>query len=146
MTKQELREHLFGLYSANLTLCFPNVKDAFLCPFCLKTFGRDAIQGDEKKVILAHCVQESLGGRLVTLACAGCDCPAGHEIDVHLIKRLQTTEFFGGTSPRSQRVWLHSAGHRVRADYSVIRGADGKVQTNFKIDGKNSPPGQWQAM
>lgn len=146
MTKQELREHLFNVYSANLAHCFQGVEDTFLCPFCLNTFGREAIQGDSKEVILAHCVQESLGGRLVTLACAGCDCPAGHEIDVHLVNRLQTTEFFNGTSPRSQRVWVNTVGQRVRADFSIRKGEKGRFETHIKIDGKNSPPGQWQEM
>jgi len=60
----------------------------FLCPFCLTTFGKEAVLGDSKQVILAHCTPEAVGGRLLTLACDSCDCSAGHEIDIHLINRL----------------------------------------------------------
>jgi hypothetical protein len=142
MSKQEQRERLFDGCAANLTLCFPEVKDTFLCPFCLRTFDKDAVRGDNPLVILAHCVPEALRGRLQTLACAECDNRAGRDIDIHLINRLETTSFFHGESPGSRRVWLHTSGHRARADYRIVKGAGGKTEHEFKLDGKHSPPGQ----
>jgi hypothetical protein len=73
MSNQELREHLFDGYAANLSLWFPGVKDTFLCPFCLTAFAKGAVQGKNPKVILAHCVPDALRGRPQTLACAECD-------------------------------------------------------------------------
>jgi hypothetical protein len=146
MRKPELRERLFDLYATNLSLCFPHVKNTFLCPFCLTEFGKDAVSDDSKQVILAHCIPQALGGRLVTLACASCDCLAGHEIDVHLANRLETESFFQGTSPSSRRVWFKTHQQKVRADYRITTGSDGKPQHQFKLDEKNSRPGQWQAM
>src|SRR5438045_2962594 len=112
MTNQELRERLFDVCAANLTLCFPEVKDTFLCPFCLRKFTKEAVRGEKPMVILAHCVPEALKGALPTLACADCDNTAGRDIDIHLINRLETTSFFRGESPDSRRIWYHTAGHR----------------------------------
>jgi hypothetical protein len=146
MTSQELRECLFGVYAANLTLCFPEAKDTFLCPFCLRTFNKEAVQGDKPKVILAHCVPDALRGRLQTLACAECDNRAGRDIDMHLINRLETSSFLRGESPDSRRVWFHSSRHRARADYRIIKGDGGKFEHEFKLDGKHSPPGQCEGI
>jgi hypothetical protein len=146
MTKQELREHLFDMYAANLSLCHPHVKDTFLCPFCLGTFGKEAVLGVSKRVILAHCTPEALDGRLVTLACASCDCSGGHEIDIHLVNRLETDSFLQGMSPNSRRVWFKTAEQEARADFRITIGPDGRPQHHIRLDGKRSRPGQCEAI
>ncbi len=146
MTSEEMRERLFDLYAANLSLCMPEMRDTFLCPFCLAQFTKDAVRGKDPKVILAHCVPDSLRGKMTTLACAACDNNAGRDIDIHLINRLRTTSFFGGHSPASRRVWFHTDGQRARADYRIMRGPEGDIHHEFRLDEASSPPGQPEAM
>src|SRR4051812_38967445 len=60
MPNQEMRERTFDVCAANLPLCFLEVKDTFLCPFCLRAFTKEAVPGERPRVILAHCVPEAL--------------------------------------------------------------------------------------
>jgi hypothetical protein len=135
-------EKAFDVYAVNLTLCAPEALGVFVCPFCKRIFHKDAVTCKPPRVIFAHCAPKALDGRLTALACAECDNTAGHEVDVHLINRLETTSFFRGESPDSRRVWLKTVGQRVRADYRVVKGADGRLEQHLIIDGEHSPPGQ----
>lgn len=140
MTNCEKREALFKLYAANLNSLFPDVTDTFVCPFCQKSFGPDSVTGDNPTVILAHCMPESLKGKLVTLACADCDTRSGKELDVHLKNRLETEDFYRGDTDGSHRVWIEVAGHKVRADFEIMRGADGNPVHSVIMDQEHSHP------
>lgn len=92
MSEKKALERMFDIYSKNLTLCNSEAQDIFVCPFCRHIFRKDAVTGDPKKVIAAHCTLDSLGGNLKTLACARCDNEAGRVMDSHLKNRYPFCE------------------------------------------------------
>jgi hypothetical protein len=139
MSAKSAREAAFNVYAANLTACFPGVRDVFVCPFCRQGFGRDAL-GDPPKVILAHCLPKSLGGRLTALACAACDNAAGGNVDVHLKNRFETEDYFQGRSPESRRIWVQIGEHRVRADMTLTVPEEGQPSVVVVLDQRHSPP------
>jgi hypothetical protein len=143
--KRARREAAFNEYSANLTACFPTFKDTFVCPFCHRAFGRDALD-DPPKVIIAHCLLHSLGGRLITLACAECDNKAGHTVDIHLKHRLETEDFFQGHSPSTRRIQLMMGGRKVPAEIRIGLREDGTPCLEFHIDYRRSPPHEFNAL
>ncbi len=140
MTNCEKRKALFKLYAANLNALFPGVTDTFVCPFCQKSFGLDSVTGDNPAVILAHCMPKRLKGKLVTLACADCDKRAGTELDVHLKNRLETEDFYRGDTEGPHRVWIDVAGHKVRADFEITKGADGNPTHSVIMNQEHSNP------
>ena len=101
---------------------------------------------DIPTVILANCMPESLSGKLVTLACAECDCRAGNDLDVHLKNRLETEDFYRGDKGGSLRVWIEVDGHKVRGDFEIKRGADGKPVHSVVVDQDHSHPGEVRAV
>lgn len=142
MSQKRERLIAFKTYAANLTACFPGrVQDTFLCPFCQRTFGPEALE-EPPKVIVAHCVPRSLGGRQTAMACGECDSWAGTKLDSHLKNRLEAEAFFAGDSDDKQKVWLTLAGHRVRTELKIAKAPDGQNEFSLFMDHKHSHPDQ----
>src|SRR5262245_44450845 len=102
MTNAQRREWLFNLYAANLSALprfwqIEQVYDTFVCPFCRRRFGREALI-NQPQLALAHTVPDELGGSdgTCTLVCAKCDNTAGSILDAHLMNRLEAEEFVAG--------------------------------------------------
>jgi HNH endonuclease len=142
---KKAREAAFNVYAANLTACFPALKDTFICPFCRRKFDRDALK-HPPKVSLAHCLPGSLGGRLKALACAECDNKAGHMVDVHLKNRMETEEFFKGQSPSTRPIKLTLASRKVPAEVRIALQKDGTPRFEFHIDYRRCPPCEFNAL
>src|SRR4051794_32636759 len=85
---REKREKLFNLYSTHLALYTPETvaKDVFCCPLCLRSFTREALEGSDPLLSLAHITPQSLGGRLCTLACTECNNTMGKGLESELNK------------------------------------------------------------
>ena len=144
MGKPKADDVIFNVYSANLTICFPDVKDTFLCPFCKTPFGREALTSDPKRIIRAHCIPKALKGKLTTLACNTCDNEAGSDIDAQLANRLEAEDFFQGESKKVHRIDAEVAGHRTDADFWITRDEHGKPVHHVRLHefDKRSPKEQ----
>jgi hypothetical protein len=146
MSGDRKRRAVFAMYAANLSACFPAVKNMFLCPFCKKPFGQEALDEDPPRLVIAHCTPKKLKGRLTTMACASCDNEAGRIVEVHLKNRFETEVFSRGESPTPSRVWLTVAGQRVRAEFEITKGDDGKPVYSLYVDEKYSNPTAYEEM
>jgi hypothetical protein len=145
MSAKRAREAAFNVYASNLSTCFPEVTDTFLCPICKTPFGRDALE-EPPGVILAHCVPKALGGTLKTLACAACDNTAGHDVEIHLKNRLEAEDFFAGRSPRGRRVWVTVGPHKVRGSLEIKIQSGGTVGNSVFLDEAKSPPESYHGL
>lgn len=83
-------EYLFNIYSTNLRLHVPDLKDAFACPLCLRVFSRDAIPCHH--ITIEHIIPSKAGGRLKTLTCGRCNHETGSKLDSHLVQRLKVLD------------------------------------------------------
>ena len=143
----ELRLRLFNAYAAQLTAMgrvfaeFPKVEDKFLCPFCLQTFGRDALY-DPPRLTVEHCVPESVGGALdtSTLICKACNNGMGASIDTHLSRKHTADEFLAGLSSKTKRMWMEVGDGRARAELKVTGRKGEKPKLSVIFDRSKSEP------
>jgi hypothetical protein len=103
MSKKELREKLFSLYAANLSLYSPQYKDQFMCPLCKNLFTSSDLAS--RKLALAHAPPECVGGKIEGLACSGCDSTVGGKGDTQVkferdsLKRKETDPIYATFKP-----------------------------------------------
>lgn len=151
LSAAQIREKLFNGYSAQLTAMnsifhnFPAVEDTFLCPFCLRTFGRDCL-GQPLRLSLEHCIPEAVGGtpKTLTLTCTDCNTDMGSRVDSHLKGRLAGEDFWAGRSGEPNRIWLDINGNQVRANLQFSRGD--KPSFSIVLDPRNSHPRDFEAV
>jgi hypothetical protein len=93
--KARLREKLFNDYSARYA-AVGGEPDKFMCPICKYVFDRDAIEGDNPKLTLAHVLPEALGGNYCSLACAKCNNDMGSDLESFLIERFKAEDAMNG--------------------------------------------------
>lgn len=89
-------KELFDRYSSNLSYCFPEAKEIFICPICQDNYTREAI--DEGLLSLEHIIPSRLGGRWVTLTCKKCNNEQGTTLDAQIIRRLKVEDILTGRS------------------------------------------------
>lgn len=89
MTDAERRELLFKRFSMNLALYYPRVRGIFVCPLCLRPFAKEALEGPNPSLTLAHIIPKTLGGTARTLTCANCNNYVGAAFESHLVIRLE---------------------------------------------------------
>ncbi len=112
------RQRLFDLYSRNLAFFGAQPPDIFVCPLCMDGLTREALQGPEPEVTLAHVIPQKLGGRLTTLCCDRCNHTNGHALETHLVERLRTDDCLAGVGHRKGRLSLPFGDITVEYGYS----------------------------
>ena len=110
MTKrQDKRRLLFDRYSAQLKslkelglLGFDlKYENTFICPLCLQQFSEDDLDtANENFLTLEDAPPKSLGGKANVLTCKKCNNRFGHEIDFHLVEKLNELDVYS-FQPRS---------------------------------------------
>jgi hypothetical protein len=102
--KRERITRLYQIYSSNLSLLAPELKDVFGCPLCFGIFGRDAL--DAEFLTEEHIIPRKLGGKLTTLTCKDCNNQDGSRLDSHLVNEFRTRDKIAGLchSPLKGRV------------------------------------------
>jgi hypothetical protein len=91
----KLRAKLFDDYSDRL-VAVGGDKDTFVCPICLKSFGRDALMGENPMLTLGHVLPEALGGSFCTLSCAPCNNDMGSDLEAFLLERFRAEDALNG--------------------------------------------------
>ena len=64
VNNDERRRHLFDHYMRNLVLFKVNPAGIFVCPLCQDGIRKEALDGKEPYLTLAHVIPDKLGGRL----------------------------------------------------------------------------------
>jgi len=91
-------QQLFELYSENLALYIPDLKNHFCCPLCLRVFGRESLpsRGRNGSISLEHIIPGSVGGHIITLTCRQCNNQHGTDLDAHIAARFKAEDAFAG--------------------------------------------------
>src|SRR6185312_3900388 len=88
---------LFDKYSAELTALRPEFHETFLCPLCLRTFGRPALAlRGQDGLTLEHIIPGTLGGRQTTLTCGRCNNSHGSVLEGHLTRMIDARNWEDG--------------------------------------------------
>ncbi len=88
------KKKLFSRYSVNLGFYRPDLKKRFVCPQCMRSFGRDAIGRD--LLSEEHVPPRAVGHQLVTLTCKRCNSWSGTELESHLATHFQIQDLLRG--------------------------------------------------
>ncbi len=94
-------QYLYNLYSRNLSFHNPSYADKFMCPICLREFGRDALAN--QLLDRAHVVPKSMGGKLKTLTCRDCNNRHGAKLDSQLVAWVNFQDTILGKSRKPIR-------------------------------------------
>lgn len=77
----------------------PDIEDTIICPICMKLFERKALRTEwVDHLTLEDVPPKSLGGNPMLLTCKICNNIAGTQLDVHLLKKLESEEVLAGIS------------------------------------------------
>jgi hypothetical protein len=90
-------EEIFCQLAVDLAVTRPDLVDSVLCPLCLRSLGREALdsQGDDRLTV-EHIVPSALGGGLITLTCKRCNNRQGSEVDAHFVKMVRAGNSLAG--------------------------------------------------
>ncbi len=140
------RKNIFDAYSANLNFLIeqgiltdlqPKFANTYICPICLNHFSETDLKNDSPNPLtLEDCPPKSLGGKANILTCKSCNNTCGHEIDFHLVERMNEKDksaFIPGTSGK---VTVEKDGRKVQGTFEVSE--DGTMQ--MKHSYKNNNP------
>ncbi len=75
--KSKLKKHILRMLSENLEMFYPEHKNSFMCPTCMKVIPLV----DLGKISEAHIVPKAAGGRLKTFICHDCNSKFGSKQD-----------------------------------------------------------------
>lgn len=129
MTGKDKREQLFEKYSAQLqNLVDQGLIDleleydqTFICPTCLNQFSKDDLDTSKENFLtLEDAPPKSLGGKANSLSCKKCNNSFGHEIDFHLVEKLNELDLHS---------FLPNTGSKATVTHNGM-----KVQGIVKID------------
>ena len=99
---EKQRDKLFSIYARNLSFYRPDAEDQFVCPICLKSFDRIALNKKDPEVIRAHVIPDlKMGERVVTLSCKTCDNHVGTTYDAHILNEKKFHDFETGLIEKS---------------------------------------------
>lgn len=98
------REQLFNSLNARLLAIRPESGDTILCPICVRPFGREALEGNDPILTLAHIIPDALGGNRCTLACKDCNNGNGEELEAFLVRRFRDEDFLTGVGTKNCRL------------------------------------------
>lgn len=90
MGKRRLTQN-FEFFLQDLSEVVGSPQNSILCPLCLRSFAREAIniEDDEKALSEEHIIPHEVGGQWVTVACKKCNNELGSKVDSYLGKRLR---------------------------------------------------------
>jgi hypothetical protein len=97
-SNQDKKKKIFSLFSQNLewvkeepTISFnPDFSNGYICPLCFEVFFEEDLDISKKNYLtLEDIPPKSLGGKPLALTCKNCNSKSGHELDIHLLNRLQ---------------------------------------------------------
>jgi 5-methylcytosine-specific restriction endonuclease McrA len=123
------RLELFNTFSTNLGFYRKNNSNHFLCPLCLRSFTRDAVES--KQLTKAHIIAEKLGGKYWTLACKQCNGDVGSKIESHEVARVNLNRALSGESDEKTRVNFVSY---------IEKDELGLIQADMRVDTSQSEP------
>lgn len=105
------KKKLFNRYSMNLGFYRPDLKERFVCPQCMRSFGRDVIE--RNLLSEEHIPPRAVGHQLITLTCKQCNSWSGRELESHLATHFQIQDFQRGewSSSSSQTMPRVEAGN-----------------------------------
>lgn len=139
------RKNIFEAYSANLKFLIEQgiLQDiklkfdkTYICPVCLNQFSENDLNNDSPNPLtLEDCPPKSLGGKANILTCKSCNNTCGHEIDFHLVERMNEkdkAEFIPGTSAK---VTIEKDGSKVQGTVEVKE--DGTMQVTHSYKNNN---------
>ncbi|MEM7511342.1 MAG: hypothetical protein AAF388_10450 [Bacteroidota bacterium] len=95
------RKKLFKIFSENLQRIKsheeikmePDFEEGYLCPICFDLFDKSHLKKNhDNPLTLEDVPPKSLGGKAILLTCKHCNSSCGHNLDVHLVNRLQENE------------------------------------------------------
>ena len=101
-SRKNTKQRLFEIFSQNLSWVkeHPNIKlepdfeNGCLCPLCMKVFSVSDLDSTlENYLTLEDVPPFSLGGSPKTLSCKKCNSTSGHELDSHLLKKINELDF-----------------------------------------------------
>jgi hypothetical protein len=127
---KEVREWLFNLYAANLSIHRPEYHDVFVCPLCEGVFDRSSLDDKENGPTVEHCIPGALRGKFLTLTCKQCNNTGGTNLDAHLVRRLEADDFLSGLGESLMDANLTIEGHRVRGSVLIRGGGKPSIETH----------------
>src|SRR5437899_1275830 len=104
MSSARYRNRLFEFYSTHLSHCMPDRQGVFVCPLCLRSFTREALDGPTPRLSIAHVVPKKMGGRLCTLTCTECNNNSGTRIEADLFERFLAEDTWNGAVKTEARL------------------------------------------
>jgi hypothetical protein len=125
---QDKRQWLFDKYSNQLrsmesqnlldfALKFPKT---FICPICFVQFSEDDLNtGKENFLTLEDAPPKSLGGKANTLTCKKCNNTFGHEIDFHLVEKLNELDITSFQPKSGSKAFFTHNGVKVQGTVNV---------------------------
>ena len=136
------RKNIFDAYSTNLNFLIQQgiLKDiqlkyanTYICPICLNHFSETDLNNDSPNPLtLEDCPPKSLGGKANILTCKSCNNTCGHEIDFHLVERMNEKDksaFIPGTSGK---VTVEKDGRKVQGTFEVTEEGTMQMQHSYK--------------
>lgn len=101
MAKRVWLAETFERLTGDLAKYRPELSGMVLCPLCLRTFDRAALEDRGPNGLSEeHVVPRSVGGRICTLTCRRCNNTDGSRIDSQLELDMRLRQFAAGTGPR----------------------------------------------
>lgn len=125
---QDKRQLLFDKYSNQLrSLENQNLLDfalkfskTFICPICFEQFSEDDLNtGKENFLTLEDAPPKSLGGKANTLTCKKCNNTFGHEIDFHLVEKLNELDIHSFQPKSGSKAFFTHNGVKVQGTVNV---------------------------
>ncbi len=122
------KKKIFDIYSRNLSWLKENPKirfepdfvEGYICPLCFDIFSVDSLSDhSENPLTLDHNPPKSLGGKSLILTCKSCNSISGHQIDNHLLKRLNEYDFANFKPNTKRTVTLVHDEFKLSADFGV---------------------------
>ena len=137
------RKRLFDLFSTNLELVMKQngvdyddkLSGGMLCPICVEPFFETNLKDNGQNFLTLEDVPpKAVGGSVLTLTCKRCNSKGGHEIDHHLSKKIDETDFSKFPKGSETKASFEVNGKKVRGKVSI----DDSQTINFQLSHKNN--------
>lgn len=125
---EDKRRLLFDRYSNQLkSLKELNLLDfdlkftnTFICPVCLEQFSETDLDTSKANFLtLEDAPPKSLGGKSNTLTCKNCNNSFGHEIDFHLVEKLNELDIYSFLPKSGSKAFLTHKGVKVQGIVNI---------------------------
>ncbi len=89
---------LFDTYNKSLAVVKSDIGETFVCPICLREFGRDTITN--RSLAVEHVPPRSIGSCITTLTCRTCNNNVGNRLQNQMKNYVTEKEFLAGKVPK----------------------------------------------